>query len=227
MKPIVSLEHVEKRYGSGAGAVRALALDLTIHEGELVVVAGPSGSGKTTLLNLVGALDRPTCGRVVFEGRDLSTLRRGALAELRLERIGFIFQDHNLLPVLDAEENADLGLVLRGIDAAARAATVRPLLAELGIGALARRRPYQLSGGQRQRVAVARALAGRPALVLADEPTASLDSATGEELMETLAGINRQRGTAFLIASHDPMVMSRARRLVRLRDGHVEADGPP
>jgi putative ABC transport system ATP-binding protein len=223
----VALNDVTKVYQSGEHQVRALAVSLSINKGEFVVLAGPSGSGKSTMLNLIGALDSPTSGQVMFEGRDLSTLSRSERARLRLERIGFVFQDHNLLPVLTAMENADLGLVLRGVGAGERRERLMPIFERIGLKGLEDRRPFQLSGGQRQRVAIARALAGDPGLVLADEPTASVDSATGMALIDTMSELNAVQKTSFLIASHDPAVIQRAHRLIRLHDGQVVSDGKP
>ncbi|GIV58528.1 MAG: ABC transporter ATP-binding protein [Bacteroidetes bacterium] len=206
--------------------VRALdGVDFTLEEGEFTAIAGPSGSGKTTLLNLIGGLDRPTEGRVVVAGQDLGRLSRGKLAEFRLYNVGFIFQSYNLLPVLDAVENAEFTLLLQGVPAEERRQRVERELADLGLGPeLWHRRPAQLSGGQQQRVAVARALVSRARLILADEPTANLDSKTGARLLDKMKELNEKLGATFLFSTHDPMVMERARRLVRLRDGQIVSD---
>lgn len=193
--------------------------------GEFTAVAGPSGSGKTTLLNLVGGLDQPTSGSVEVAGQDLSQLSRNALAEFRLHNLGFIFQAYNLIPVLSAEENAEFTLLLQGIRARERHARVVREFEDLGIEKeLIRRRPNELSGGQQQRVAIARALVSRPKLILADEPTANLDSKTGARLLDKMRDLNERTGITFLFSTHDPMVIERARRLVTLRDGRVAGD---
>lgn len=200
-------------------------VDLDVASGEFLAVAGPSGSGKTTLLNLLSGLDRPTRGSVEIDGRDITRLSRAELAEFRLRNVGFVFQAYNLIPVLTAGENAEFTLLMQGVPAVERARRVQEELAELGIEpALVDRRPSELSGGQQQRVAVARALVARPKLVLADEPTANLDSATGARLLDKMREMNERTGVTFLFSTHDPMVMERARRLVTLRDGKVVED---
>ncbi len=193
--------------------------------GEFTAVAGPSGSGKTTLLNLVGGLDQPTSGSVEVAGQGLSQLSRNALAEFRLRNLGFIFQAYNLIPVLSAEENAEFTLLLQGVRARERHARVVREFEDLGIEKeLIRRRPNELSGGQQQRVAIARALVSRPKLILADEPTANLDSKTGARLLDKMRDLNERTGITFLFSTHDPMVIERARRLVTLRDGRIAGD---
>ena len=190
-------------------------------------MAGPSGSGKTTLLNLIGGLDRPSSGEVYLEGRELSRLADAELSRLRRDRIGFVFQTFNLIPVLTALENAEYVLWLQGHPRKVRQERVRALFKEVGLKGLEHRFPRELSGGQQQRVAIARALAPEPALVLADEPTAHLDSTTGAALLDLLTRLNEERGVTFLFSTHDPAVMRRARRLVQLRDGRIaEGDGP-
>ncbi len=221
----VELRDVRKIYHQGKYEVHALdGVDLTIDAGEFTVLAGPSGSGKTTLLNLVGALDVPTSGQVLVEGRDLGALGGHGLSEMRLRRIGFVFQSYNLIPVLSAYENAEYVLLLQNVAATERKKRVTELLKAVGLEGLEHRRPAELSGGQQQRVAVARALAGQPALVLADEPTANLDSKTGAALMDLMHELCRDRGVTFLFSSHDPMVIDRAERLIRLEDGRVVSD---
>lgn len=195
-----------------------------IDPGEFVVLAGPSGSGKTTLLNLIGGLTRPTDGQVWVDGRAIGSLPDRELAEIRLERLGFVFQAYNLLPVLTALENAEFTLLLRGVPAAERRSRVEELFERIGIAGLEDRLPGKLSGGQQQRVAVARAVVGNPALVLADEPTANLDTATSASLIDLMAELNRELGTTFVFATHDPQLMERARRNVRLVDGAIVAD---
>ncbi len=222
---LVRLKDVERHYEDGAHTVRALdGVSLTIAPGEFLAVAGPSGSGKTTLLNLVGGLDQPTGGSVSVEGQMLADLSRTRLSELRRDRLGFVFQAYNLIPVLSAVENVEYVLTLRGRPAAERRARSLAVLDAVGLGGMGDRRPGELSGGQQQRVAVARAIVGEPALVLADEPTANLDSATGEALLDLMAKLNEERGATFLFSTHDPAVMQRAHRLVSLRDGRVERD---
>ncbi len=222
---IVELESVSKRYQQGELQVEALRdLSLAIEAGEFTAICGPSGSGKTTMLNLIGALDRPSSGRVLIEGRDLGPLSRRELSHLRRDRIGFVFQAYNLMPVLTAYENAEIVLALQGVDEGERRSRVRALLAEVGLEGLEDRRPDQLSGGQQQRVAIARAIASNPAVVLADEPTANVDSETADRLLAIMEQLNRERGVTFIFSTHDPRVMERARRVVRIVDGHVESD---
>ena len=222
---IVSVRGLTREYEQGTVTVHALrGVDLDIEPGEFTALMGPSGSGKTTLLNQVGALDRPTAGTVVIDGRDLTSLSAGQLSDLRLTRLGFIFQSYNLIPVLSAMENAEFVLVLRGVAKAERRKRVLDTLASVGLTGLEHRRPNQLSGGQQQRVAVARAIAGQPALVLADEPTANLDSKTAKELIELMATLNREHGVTFVFATHDPQVMEAARRVIRLVDGRIAED---
>lgn len=203
-------------------AVRGVTVSIT--PGDFVVLAGPSGSGKTTLLNLFGGLTRPTRGRVWLAGQDISDLSERRLAQLRLERLGFVFQAYNLLPVLTARENAEFSLLLRGVPEDERRRRVSALFERIGIAGLEDRRPGRLSGGQQQRVAVARAVLGEPALVLADEPTANLDSVSSDALLEVMVQLNEELGTTFVFATHDVRLMERARRLIRLVDGLIAAD---
>jgi len=200
-------------------------VDIDISAGEFTALAGPSGSGKTTLLNMLSGLDTPTAGTVRVNGRDLGSMSRNELAQFRLENLGFIFQSYNLIPVLSAEENAEFTLLLQGVPQEERRKKVRQQLSTLGIGDdMMQRRPSALSGGQQQRIAVARALVGEPMIVLADEPTANLDSETGARLLDTMKEMNERTGITFLFSSHDPMVMERARRLVTMRDGKIVED---
>jgi putative ABC transport system ATP-binding protein len=223
--PIVRVEAATKVYQQGRVQVHALrGLDLEVGPGELTALYGPSGSGKTTLLNLVGALDTPTSGRVLIEGRDLGTLGRRELSHLRRDRIGFVFQAYNLIPVLTAYENAETVMALQGVDAETRRRKVEELFAEMGLDGMADRRPDELSGGQQQRVAIARAIAADPAVVLADEPTANVDSETADRLLGIMEKLNRERGVTFIFSTHDPRVMERARRLVRIVDGAVDGE---
>jgi len=222
---IVQAEQVTKIYDEGAVPVQALrGVSLAIEPGEFTVIAGPSGSGKTTLLNLLGALDVPTEGRVFFEGQDLSTLSRRERARLRLYKIGFVFQAYNLIPVLTALENVEFVLLLQGVPERERRRRALEVLKQLGIGELAHKRPHEMSGGQQQRVAVARAVVSHPRLVLADEPTANLDSATGARLLDLMEQLNRTQGVTFVFSSHDPQVIERGRRLLRLHDGRIERE---
>jgi putative ABC transport system ATP-binding protein len=223
--PVVELEEVTKLYHQGAVEVAALrGLTLRVERGEFTAICGPSGSGKTTTLNLIGALDDPTSGSVALEGRDLGSLSRRELSHLRRDRIGFVFQAYNLIPVLTAYENAEIVLALQGMDEAPRRQRVMDLLADVGLEGLEGRRPDELSGGQQQRVAIARAIASNPAVVLADEPTANVDSETADHLLDLMEALNRDRGVTFIFSTHDPRVMARARRVVRIVDGRVERD---
>ncbi len=216
---------VWKTFQQEAEEVQAVrGVDLTVARGEFTALAGPSGSGKTTLLNLIGGLTRPTRGQVWVAGHEVSGMTNPELARLRLEQVGFVFQAYNLLPVLTALENAEFPMLLQGIDAAERHARVGELFARTGMDGLENRRPGKLSGGQQQRVAVVRAVASRPALVLADEPTANLDSAASEALLDVMAELNRDLGVTFVFATHDGRVMERSRRLVRMLDGAIDSD---
>ena len=203
-------------------AVRGVTLE--IHEGDFMAMAGPSGSGKTTLLNMLGGLTRPTRGRIWVGEQEITEFSDKELARLRLESIGFVFQAFNLLPVLSALENAEFSLLLRGVPTEERHRRVRELFQEIGLDGLEDRKPGKLSGGQQQRVAVARAVVGEPTLVLADEPTANLDSHTSDALLDVMERLNREHRTTFLFSTHDPRVMERARRRVRLVDGQVTSD---
>ncbi|RMF73119.1 MAG: ABC transporter ATP-binding protein [Alphaproteobacteria bacterium] len=195
-----------------------------IAAGEFTVLAGPSGSGKTTLLNLIGCLDQPTTGNIVIDGRDVSREPTAKLADFRRDHIGFVFQSYNLIPVLTALENAEFTLMLQGVPAAERRRRVSALFERLGIAGLEGRRPDDLSGGQQQRVAVARAIASNPSIVLADEPTANLDSATSAELLALMRQLNEEDGVTFLFSSHDPQVIEQARRVITLKDGRLVED---
>jgi putative ABC transport system ATP-binding protein len=220
--PIYDLRRVTRNYGSGATTVNALhEIDLRIERGEFVAVSGPSGSGKTTLLQLLGALDRPTSGEVVFEGRDLATLKEAELTRLRLGTIGFVFQQFNLIPTVTAAENIALALGPAGLPRAARAERVTALLESVGLGPRGHHLPNALSGGEQQRVAIARALANDPDVLLADEPTGNLDTATGDEIMSVLTELNRERNQTIVVITHDASVAAAAPRTVRLRDGSI------
>ena len=220
---VVELVDVWKVYHQGSVDVHALRnLDLTVSKGEFTALVGPSGSGKTTALNLIGALDAPTSGSVIVEGRDLGALGRKELSRLRRDRIGFVFQSYNLIPVLTAYENAEMVMWVQGIPAAERRKRVTELLHSVGLEGMEDRRPTELSGGQQQRVAIARAIASDPAIVLADEPTANVDSETAENLISLMEKLNRDRGVTFLFSTHDHRVVERARRVVRMVDGRIE-----
>ncbi|MCP3984226.1 MAG: ABC transporter ATP-binding protein [bacterium] len=214
-----------KVYQQGALEVHALrGISLRIEPGEFTAVSGPSGSGKTTLLNLIGALDRPSSGTVCIEGRDLGAMSQRQRSHLRRDRIGFVFQAYNLMPVLTAFENAEMVLSLQGADKEGRREQVMSVLEEVGLEGLEDRRPDELSGGQQQRVAIARAIASRPAIVLADEPTANLDSENATHLLDIMEQLNRERGVTFLFSTHDPRVLDRARRRVHVVDGQIDRD---
>jgi putative ABC transport system ATP-binding protein len=222
---LVSVRGVHRVYTQGTTEVAALrGVDLDLEKGEFTALMGPSGSGKTTLLNVIGALDRPTSGEVVLDGVAFSAQTAAALSDLRLRRLGFVFQAYNLLPVLSAVENAELVLQVQGVAAAERRRRATEALARVGLAGLEHRRPAEMSGGQQQRVAVARAIVCRPALVLADEPTANLDSSTATSLIALMSELNATDGVTFMFATHDPRVLEAARRVVRLVDGRVDED---
>jgi putative ABC transport system ATP-binding protein len=222
---IVECENVRKVYRQGQVEVQALAtINLSVEQGEFVALAGPSGSGKTTLLNLIGGLDATTAGTIRVDGQTLGGMNQTELAEMRLHKVGFIFQSYNLIPVLSAQENVEFVMLLRGVPVRERIEMARLMLKEVGLEGMCDRRPSQLSGGQQQRVAVARAIVSNPSIVLADEPTANLDSATGSSLLDIMKELNASKGITFIFSTHDSMVMDYARRLVMLRDGRVVED---
>ncbi|MED6342362.1 MAG: ABC transporter ATP-binding protein [Pseudomonadota bacterium] len=224
--PVVRCRDVSRTYQKDAIPVHALrSVDLDVHAGEFVSLAGPSGSGKSTLLNIIGGLDEFDGGSVQVDGVELDGLSPAALSALRLEKIGFVFQAYNLLPVLTAQENVEFILQLQGIDKQQRRERAAQALDNLGLGELGQRRPGELSGGQQQRVAIARAIVTSPVLLVADEPTANLDSATTEELLVLMARLNSEQGMTIVTATHDPMVMSHAERQVHLSDGRIDRDG--
>ncbi len=221
----VQLRDVSKVYRQDAVAVQALTdINLDIPRQDFVCLWGPSGSGKSTLLNLIGGLDRPTTGEITVDGQRVDRLGKGELARLRLTRIGFVFQAYNLIPVLSARENVEFVMQLQGIAPDVRAAKARAILREVGLEGLEERRPGELSGGQQQRVAVARAIVSQPSLVLADEPTANLDSKSAEKLMALLAHMNREHNVTFIFSTHDQRVMDFSRRLIQLHDGRIVED---
>lgn len=219
---LIRVRGVTRVYQEGALEVHALrGVDLDLGEGEFTALSGPSGSGKTTLLNIMGVLDHPTAGSVEVAGVDVSTMDKGEAADFRLDTVGFIFQAYNLVPVLTAYENAEFTMMLRGVPRPERRGRVEPLLERVGLADMMDRKPHELSGGQQQRVAIVRALATEPRIVLADEPTANLDSETSAELLDLMLELNRELNTTFLFSTHDPVVIERARRVVKLLDGCV------
>ncbi|MFB6262393.1 MAG: ABC transporter ATP-binding protein [Bradymonadaceae bacterium] len=222
---MIEIRDIEKIYHQGEVEVPALrGVDLDVGDGEFSALAGPSGSGKTTLLNMIGGLDHPTRGYVDIDGTRITDMSRTEAADYRLEHIGFIFQAYNLVPVLTAYENAEFVLMMQGVERKRRREIVEPLLEEVGLEGMLDRKPTELSGGQQQRVAIVRALASKPEIILADEPTANLDSETSGELLDLMLELNSEYETTFLFSTHDPLVMERARRIVRLRSGRVDAD---
>ena len=224
MTAIIQCRGVTKIYRQGSVDVPALrGIDLEVERGDFATLSGPSGSGKTTLLGLIGGLDRPTAGEIAVDGQAITHMPAPALADLRLNKIGFVFQTYSLIPVLSALENVEFILRLLGQPAAACAARAREVLAEVGLAGLEDRRPARLSGGQQQRVAVARALAPDPAIVLADEPTANLDSENAEALIALMSALNAQSGVTFLIATHDARVIAHSRRRIEMIDGQITA----
>ncbi|MCX6069358.1 MAG: ABC transporter ATP-binding protein [Chloroflexi bacterium] len=222
---VAKVENVTRVYTVGKVETQALrGVNLTIESGEFTALVGPSGSGKTTLLQLLGCLDRPTSGRVIISGKDVSQLNRDQRADMRRGTIGFIFQFFALIPTLTAYENIEMPLLLNGHTPGERRARVTELLDAVGLSDRGANRQDQLSGGQQQRVAIARALAAKPSLILADEPTANLDTPNGQQVMETMTRLNKETGVTFIFATHDPRVIQYARRVVALRDGLVAED---
>ena len=222
---VVKLQGIHKVYRQNSVAVHALhGIDLEIRKGDFAVLVGPSGSGKTTLLNVIGGLDNPTNGHIWVGGVEIGRMRKSELSRMRLREIGFVFQEFNLIPVLSAVENVEFIMLLQGVPETERRRRSIALLKELGLEGLENRRPNELSGGQQQRVAVARAIAAEPIIVLPDEPTANLDSKAGGALMDLMRRLNEEKGITFVFSTHDQMVVERARRVIRLRDGQVEAD---
>jgi len=222
---VISLKGIVKNYGEGSGIVNALqGVDLELKRGEFVTLAGPSGSGKSTLLNIIGGLDKPTSGSIQIEGNDILKMSQSQLSRVRMGRIGFIFQSYNLIPVMTAFENAEYVLLLKGVKPSKRREMVRELFAQVGLSGLEDRFPRELSGGQQQRVAIVRAIASRPALVLADEPTANVDSKTGGALLDLMSQLNEEHGLTFFFSTHDPNVVARAKRRIVLRDGQIAED---
>ena len=223
--PIIVTENLEKDYREGGVVVPAVrGIDLTVEAGEFTAIVGPSGSGKTTFLNLISGLDSPTAGKVWLRKKLISDMSGSDLSDLRRDHIGFIFQAYNLIPVLTVRENIEYIMLLQGVPDGERKARVAAILKEIGMEGFERRFPPKISGGQQQRVAIARAMVSRPELILADEPTANLDSETGSELLDMMRELNRKTGMTFLFSTHDRMVMERADRVVTLHDGRVLKD---
>jgi len=225
MTTIASVSKLTRDYTQGSIVVHALrGVSVDIKQGDFAALMGPSGSGKSTLLNLLGGLDKASSGEVSIEGRNLTAMSEAERSLMRRDRLGFIFQSYNLIPVLSAAENAEFVLLLRGVSPSERRARVMEVLDSVGLKGMEGRRPNELSGGQQQRVAVARAIAGKPALILADEPTANLDSETSRALLQLMRDLNRDHGITFIFATHDPMVMEVANRVIRLVDGQIASD---
>jgi len=224
-KEIIVTENVKKYYKEEDIVVKAVrGIDLTIESGEFAAVVGPSGSGKTTFLNVISGLDTPTEGKIWLSGKMLSEMSGKELSDLRRDRIGFIFQAYNLIPVLTVEENIEYVMLLQGVPKEKRHEKVVQILEEIGMKGMEKRFPPKISGGQQQRVAIARAMVSQPELILADEPTANLDQATGGELLDMMRGLNRKTGMTFLFSTHDRMVMERADRVITLKDGKIDKD---
>lgn len=225
MTNLIETRDLCRTFGSEETKVTALDhVSINIEQGEFTAIIGPSGSGKTTLLHLIGGLDEPNSGSVTLSGSNIADMSGNQLSDFRRDHIGFIFQAYNLIPVLSAEENIEYIMLLQGISAAERKKRVKEMLAMVELEGLGDRRPSHLSGGQQQRVAVARAMASKPDIILADEPTANLDSKTGISLLEVMRDLNQQRNMTFVFSTHDEKIMERATRLIHLRDGNVEQD---
>jgi putative ABC transport system ATP-binding protein len=225
MEPIIRTENVQKKYREDGNVVDALqGIDLTVRAGEFTAVVGPSGSGKTTFLNVISCLDTLDGGRVWLGGKLISAMTGSELSDFRRDNIGFIFQAYNLIPVLTVEENIEYIMLLQGVPREERRRRVEDMLGEVGLSGMQDRLPTRLSGGQQQRVAIARAMVSRPQLILADEPTANLDSKTGADLVDMMASLNHKKGMTFLFSTHDRMIMERAHRVVTLKDGRIDGD---
>ncbi len=222
---LIEIKKLNKIYNTTAVPVHAVRdVDLSIEKKEFTAIVGPSGSGKTTLLNIIGGLDKPTDGSIIINNKDMSEMSDGKMIEFRLQNIGFVFQSYNLVPVFTALENVEFIMLLQGIEKSERESRAKELLKAVGLNDRYNTRPAQLSGGQQQRVAVARALASKPAFVLADEPTANLDSVSAESLLDLMEELNDKYDMTFIFSTHDPRVMKRARRIVTLVDGKIAED---
>ncbi|MEZ7818633.1 MAG: ABC transporter ATP-binding protein [Pseudomonadales bacterium] len=225
MSTVIETKNLCRTFGEGETQVAALdQVDITIKAGEFTAITGPSGSGKTTLLQLIGGLDEPAMGDIFLSGTNIAHMSGAQLSDFRRDHIGFIFQSYNLIPVLSAQENIEYIMLLQGVSAQARRERVQEMLALVGLEGLGNRRPAQLSGGQQQRVAVARAMASKPTIILADEPTANLDSTTGVALIEVMRELNKKLGMTFVFSTHDHKIMERADRLIHLEDGVIQLD---
>lgn len=223
--PVIETRQLSRHYGSGDTLVKALdQVSMTVQSGEFTAIVGPSGSGKTTLLQLMGGLDTPSLGEVRLRNQAISSMKSRQLADFRRDHIGFIFQAYNLIPVLTAAENCEYIMLLQGVPAQERRDRVYDMLARVGLSGKENRRPKELSGGQQQRVAIARAMVSEPDIILADEPTANLDSKTGSDLLDLMGELNEKEGMTYIFSTHDPMIMERARRLVTLHDGRIHED---
>lgn len=225
MAEIIKVEGISKKYVSGVVSITALDnVSLKIEKGEFTAIAGPSGSGKTTLLNLISGLDVPSCGSVMLDGKPLSTMKGSELSDFRRDHIGFIFQSYNLIPVLSVKENIEYIMLLQGVSESERNTRVLEILNELGLSQMSKRRPSELSGGQQQRVAVARAMVSKPDIILADEPTANLDSHSAIDLLDMMRRLNEEKGMTFVFSTHDIRIMERAKRLITLKDGVIDKE---
>ena len=225
MSNVIEIQNLTRKYGKGVAEVIAVnQLSLNIEYGEFTAIIGPSGSGKSTLLNLIGGLDISDEGEIILAGNNLASMSGKKMSDFRRDHIGFIFQAYNLIPVLSASENIEYIMLLQGISNTERSKRVEEMLHLVGLEGLGNRRPSELSGGQQQRVAVARAMASEPEIILADEPTANLDSKTGASLLDMMKGLNEEKGVTFVFSTHDEMIMKRAKRLIHLRDGSIERD---
>jgi len=225
MTQVIKTHNLCRHFGEGDTLVKALNdANLTIEKGEFTAIIGPSGSGKSTLLQLIGGLDTPTSGDVILDGKNISQTNGSALSDFRRDHIGFIFQSYNLIPVLSAKENIEYIMLLQGVSAEERQKRVDEIMHAVGLEGLGDRRPAQLSGGQQQRVAVARAMVSQPSIILADEPTANLDSHTGADLLDMMKALNETQNMTFVFSTHDPKIMERARRIVTLVDGCIVKD---
>lgn len=222
---VIELKNVEKIYNDSEVKVHAVrGVDLAFEKGEFTAIVGPSGSGKTTLLNMLGGLDKPTSGEIVIGGTKISDLRGSRLIDFRLHNIGFVFQSYNLIPVLTAKENVEFIMQMQGVPSKVRHERAKELLTQVGLGDRLDSRPSKLSGGQQQRVAVARALASKPKFILADEPTANLDTQSTENLLEIMERLNHEAGITFIFSTHDQRVVNKAHRVILLEDGKVKSD---
>ncbi len=224
-KEVIKVENVSRNYRTGEVEIRALeSLSLTINRGEFTAIAGPSGSGMTTLLNIISGLDTHSSGRVILAGKPINEMSGNELSDFRRDHIGFIFQSYNLIPVLTVKENIEYVMLLQGVSEQERCQRVSAILREVGLEDMEKRLPTHLSGGQQQRVAVARAMVSRPDIILADEPTANLDSATGAALLDMMRELNEKSGMTFIFSTHDRMIMEKAKRLIMLKDGRIDSD---